>query len=311
MEKDSIKTQGEAQGNRYAAAIGTFDGCHKGHLEVLHTLISEARKRGFRPLAITFSRHPLEVVAPHKAPKMLSLPNQRIKYFERLECDTLLVDFDENVAATTAAQWLTMLRDNHNVRVLIIGYDNTFGADGIAMSVQQYVELGASLGIDVVQAPVINGISSSAIRKALLNGEIEHAAEMLGYPYRLDGIVVHGQELGRKLNAPTANLQPDPRLLIPAPGVYITTAITDDGLKHPAVVNIGNRPTLGHNLPSTIEVHILDFNKSLYSSHLTIEFLSRLRDQKKFDNIHDLSLAIQKDILLTKEYFNSHPHLLI
>lgn len=285
------------------ATAGTFDGVHRGHMAVLSELVSTAKNEGLEPLAITFDRHPLEVVAPHRAPQLLSGGKRQRELIESTGATLLRIPFDRETAAMSAREWLRLLRDKAGANTLVIGYDNTFGHDGLNMSIADYIELGREEGIMVKEAPLIPGISSSAVRKAVASGDVDAAREMLGRPYELDGVVVKGKALGRTLGFPTANLESHPIRLVPGEGVYAAVAITPDGERHPAMVNIGYRPTVETNGKLTTEVHIIDWEGDLYTRPLILLFLSRIRDERHFDSLDELKAQLTSDAQKAKKIF--------
>lgn len=279
-----------------AATIGTFDGLHRGHMKVIDCLKSEASARGLRPLAITFDRHPLMTVAPERAPLMLMDIDERDARLRDCGLAVQRVVFDSPIARLTAREWLTRLRDTMDVRLIIVGYDNTFGCDGIHMSVAGYRLIGDSLGIDVVEAPLERGISSSAARRLLAAGDIPGAAHLLGRPFEISGTVIRGDRIGRTIGFPTANINPGPRRQLPAEGVYAATAILPDGSEYPAVVNIGRRPTVIDNGHLRLEAHLHGFAGDLYGSRLRLRFISRLRPERRFASLDELKSQIAADL---------------
>lgn len=278
-----------------AAAIGTFDGVHKGHLAVISKLREVAAEKDVDPVAITFDVHPLSIIAPERAPASVTSVEKKCELLRAAGVMALVVAFDEEMRQTTARDWMRRLHDEYGVVALVVGYDNTFGSDGITLSIADYRRIGEEIGIEVVEAPFVDGISSSAIRKALIAGDVEKAATMMGRYYSLPGTVVDGNRLGHTIGFPTANIMPAPRLTIPANGVYAAIALLPDGTRHLAVVNIGTRPTVRRGDTRTIEAHILDFDGDLYGFPVTIIFRKRLRDEIKFKSIEALRRQIEKD----------------
>ena len=278
-----------------AAAIGTFDGVHRGHMAVIDYLKSVARERDLEPIAITFDRHPLELIAPQRAPKGITTIERKTRLLRAAGVRPVVLPFDESLRSTTAGEWMRRLREEFGVEVLIVGYDNTFGSDGVNLSISDYRRLGEAAGITVEEAPLVEGISSSAIRKAIAEGDVERAGEMLGRPFRLSGRVVGGNRLGRTIGFPTANLLPDPALTIPANGVYAAEAILPDGSRKPAMVNIGTRPTVRRGEGMTIEANIIGWKGDLYGEPLSLDFKSRLRDERQFKSIEALRSQLEKD----------------
>lgn len=292
------------------ATAGTFDGVHRGHMAVLADLINTASSEGMRALAITFDRHPLETVAPHRAPLMLSSPLRQEELIRKAGAEMMRLPFDKATASLSAREWIRLLRDKHDVRILVIGYDNTFGHDGLEMSIADYIRLAKEEGVTVIEAPVVEGVSSSRIRRAVSEGKVEEAAGLLGRPYELEGVVVKGNALGRSLGHPTANLVSHPRRLTPGDGVYAAAAITPDGSLHPAMVNIGVRPTVDNTGVRTTEANIIGWDGDLYTRQLTLFFLSRLRDEKHFDSLDSLKRQLELDAQEANKIFNNYPDII-
>ena len=277
------------------ATVGTFDGVHRGHRAVLQTVKRIADAEGLRPAVITFDRHPLEVVAPERAPKRLMTPADEAATLASLGLEVEVIPFTRELMGLSAGEWMERMARDMGVRTLVVGYDNTFGRDGIDMSVADYICLGRLHGIEVVKAPIVPAISSSAIRRAVGEGRVEKAAGMLGRPYSLEGTVEQGNRLGRTIGFPTANLRPEAGRLVPANGVYSADAILPGGERRRAVVNIGVRPTVGDNLRLTVEAHIIGWHGDLYGKELTLEFLRHLRDERRFDSLDSLKRQIEAD----------------
>lgn len=278
------------------AAIGTFDGVHRGHRSVLGALVDYSLEHEMTPIAITFSRHPLAVINPEKLPGELTPLWKKKKLLKEVGTVPLVFDFDENLRNTTALEWMQRLHDEFDVKTLIMGYDTTFGSDGINLSLEDYRRLGEKTGIKVLTADEIKGVSSSAIRKAVVSGHLEEAHEMLGRPYSITAKVVRGNSLGHTIGFPTANIEIPKGVVVPKPGVYSAIVkILEDGSKHLAMVNIGTRPTVRRGNDTVIEAHIIDWKGNLYDKEITVRFLKRLRDEKKFDSIDALKQQLHAD----------------
>lgn len=276
--------------------IGTFDGVHRGHKAVIECLKSEAAKRGLRPLVVTFDRHPLELVAPDRAPGLIMPPDKRDELLRHEDVDVMRVAFTEEVRDMKCRDWLQKLRDELCMKAVVIGYDNTFGSDGRLMEMQDYIRLGEQLDVDVVNAPRVQGCSSSAVRKSLLHGEVEEANLVLGRPFGLCGHVVEGSRIGRTIGVPTANLSLNRCQLLPASGVYAATVTLGDGSRHKAVVNIGVNPTVSDRKELRVEAHLLDFKGNLYGDDIEVEFVCRMRDERKFSSLEELKHTLHSDI---------------
>ena len=284
------------------AAIGTFDGVHRGHRSVLKALVEYARENDMDPIAITFSNHPLTLIDPSRSPRELTPLWKKRKLLTETGVFPMILDFDKPLQQTSAAQWMKRLHDEFNVRALIIGYDNTFGSDGVTLSLEDYKRIGEKEGIEVLTADEIKGVSSSAIRKAVAEGNMEAARAMLGRPYSITAKVVKGNSLGHTIGFPTANIDVPQGVALPKPGVYAAIVkILDNGTKHPAMVNIGTRPTVRRGDYTVIEAHILDWFGDLYGKDITVRFIKRLRDEERFDSIDALKKQLAKDKEEVKE----------
>lgn len=283
-----------------AVTVGTFDGVHRGHREVVDFLLAESERRSLRPMVITFEPHPLAVVAPERAPLLLESPKEREEALREMGAEVEILTFDEDLRRQTVDQWFVRLASDYDAKLVVAGFDNTFGSDGMMMRLSDYVRIGAAHGIEVIEAPRLKGVSSTLIREALASGDVASAAEMLGRKFSVSGTVSHGRGLGRTIGVPTANLKPDEGMLIPAPGVYAAEAVTADCGRWRAVVNIGHAPTVAKGLPMTVEAHLLDFDGNLYGNRLRLEFVRRLRDERKFETLDDLKLQIVRDAVEAK-----------
>lgn len=280
------------------ATIGTFDGVHAGHQLLLKELGDSAASLGATPLVLVLSPHPLKLVAPERAPKLLTSPEERAALIRRMlpDADVRILDFDSRLRSLTHADFMKMLRDEYGVSALLVGHDNRFGSDRAACY-SDYEATAGKLGLGIHICRSLPGVSSSNIRKALAAGDVESAAQMLGRPYALRGIVGHGRRLGRTLGFPTANVVPeDSDFLVPAAGVY-AAYVTSSGLAKRAIVNIGVRPTVDNaeNPKPSVEAHILDFNGDLYGKSLTIHFCRRLRDEIRFPSTEALADQLRRD----------------
>ena len=286
--------------NGNAAAIGTFDGVHLGHAAVISCLKEIASEKGLQPIAITFDRHPLSLIAPERAPLSITTIHKKEDLLSKAGVVPVVVPFDESLRSTTASDWMKMLRDDYNVEAIVVGYDNTFGCDGVALSVADYKEIGSRLGIEVTEAPFVAGISSSAIRKAISSGRIEEANAMLGRKFSLPGVVVEGNKLGRTIGFPTANILPHAGIVLPGNGVYAAFATLPDGSRRGAMVNVGTRPTVRRGNNMTIEAHILGWKGDIYGMPIKLTFVARMRDEEKFNSIEALRRQLEKDTAKTQ-----------
>lgn len=269
------------------ATVGTFDGVHRGHRYLLDRLRIEANRRGLKPLAVTFDRHPLAIVAPQMAPPALMSSDERDEVIRAEGVEVARIPFTAEVKSLTGAEFVEMLKLNHGVKALMMGFNNHLGSDRATAPKVPGVEL-----IGCTELPAHSRVSSSAIRELIATGRIPEANEMLGRPFALTGTVVNGKHLGRTLGFPTANVDIPAGLMIPAAGVYAARVLDRD-----AVVNVGHRPTVDRpDAPISIEAHIIGLSADLYSQPLRIEFLRKLRDERRFASVDELKAAIAADI---------------
>ncbi|MCC8037412.1 MAG: riboflavin biosynthesis protein RibF [Bacteroidales bacterium] len=286
------------------AVIGTFDGLHLGHRFLLSMLRTEGMKRGLRPLVVTFDRHPLSVIAPDRVPPQLLELHRKRSMIEADGMELLVLPFNERLRSLTAREFLQFLAEDYGVKALLMGYNHNFGSDRLT-TINQYRAVAQDLGIEVIQAPEYRPegelpVSSSAVRALLSEGKADVAAELLGRPYSLSGTVTHGQALGRTIGFPTANIVPlEPTMAIPATGVY-AAEVTIEGETTPrrALVNVGYRPTVDSdsNPRLSIEAHIPNYQGNLYGLTLRVEFLRRLRAERRFPSLDALQSQIRHDL---------------
>ena len=292
------------------ATVGFFDGVHRGHTYLINRVVEEAKAMGLLSVVITFDKHPREVLNHDCKPELLCTLDSKLLLLSRTGIDQVVVlPFDEKMARMSAHDFMqTILKARLNVRKLVVGYDNRFGyrcSEGI----DDYIRYGREMDMEVVrnQNFVLNDInvSSSVIRKYIRQGEIQLANQCLGYPYTIAGIVKGGEQEGRKIGFPTANLDTsDFGQLIPAPGVYAVKArLMQSVATKPAMMNIGNRPTFGGTHLS-IETHIFNFEEDIYGQLLLVSVMYRIREEQKFDSVEDLQRQLREDRELILQQFN-------
>ncbi|MDE6178951.1 MAG: riboflavin biosynthesis protein RibF [Duncaniella sp.] len=291
---------------RRIAAVGMYDGVHPGHRFLLEYLSAEANSRGLSPAAVTFSRHPLSTVRPLEAPSLLTTLEDKIDALAEAGAkEIILLSFNDRLRRLKAEEFISLLHTKFGIDALVLGFNNRFGHDG-PEGIELYREIGDRLGVDIVSAPEYRGpgapVSSSRIRRMLLEGDTRGAAALLGHPYALRGRVEDGNKVGRTLGYATANLRTlSPDILVPKPGVYAAFVTTPDGEHRMGMVNIGYRPTVAgekvgaEGLPLTIEAHILDYQGYLYGEDVRIEFVEYMRPERKFDNIEKLRAQLADD----------------
>jgi riboflavin kinase/FMN adenylyltransferase len=283
-----------------AIAIGNFDGVHLGH----RALISRARElaAGRRALsvALTFDPHPSALFAPAHAPPMLTSIARRVELLAAAGVDAVVVEpFTRELAGVAPDAFIDDLVIRAlRARAIVVGYDFSYG-QGRTGNIEALRAHGAQAGIEVaIVSPVTIGgeiASSTKVRGHLRAGELAQAERMLGRPWDVDGVVVHGAERGRAIGVPTANITPEVELAI-APGIYAVTLSVDGGPAMPAVASLGTNPTFVDAGRLVLEVHVLDWSGDLYGRRVRTTFVARLRDEQKFDSVEALVAQIARDI---------------
>lgn len=297
-------------GNGIAATVGFFDGVHLGHLNLIEQLAKIADERNLKSMVVTFPEHPRQVLQTDYKPLLLSTPEDKIEKLEHTVADICFpLHFTQKLSQMNARTFMeSFLQKRLGVKTLLVGHDHHFGCEK-GTNIEDYKVIGNEIGMEVIGATALlydsSPISSSRIRRALANGSIEKANEMLGYQYSISGTVVHGLQNGRKMGFPTANLGPYCDLMqIPANGVYAAIA-TVEGKNYPAMLNIGFRPTFNGEGNRTIEAHIIDFSKDIYFQPLTLQFVSYIRAEKRFCSPSELALQLAKDKETAREIIKS------
>jgi riboflavin kinase/FMN adenylyltransferase len=285
---------------RTALTVGSFDGVHRGHQDVLRQLVERARRLGVHSLLVTFDPHPLEVVNPSAAPRLLTVGDEKLEVLAESGIDFVAVlPFTPALAAYSAERFVDeILLRRFRMHDLLMGYDHRFGHNraGDAATMQR---LGKERGFDVTVVPAVtvNGgqnISSTAIRRAVAGGDLEGATRGLGRHYSLGGRVEEGARRGRLLGFPTANVPvPGTRKLLPPEGVYAVRVQTPMG-PHDGMLNLGPRPTFGDN-QAVVEAHLFDADLDLYGASVRIDFVARLRDTQKFSGVDALVAQLKLD----------------
>lgn len=293
------------------AAIGMFDGVHLGHRALVAEARQMAQAKGMRTSIFTFPGHPLAVINPELAPPTLTPASEKCALLRAAGADEVcLLEFSPGLRSLTAARFMEMLMHDYGVSTLLMGFNHRFGSDGLH-DFAFYHKTGADIGMDVrlsTQKVEVGGsiVSSTAIRAAIAAADMPRANDMLGRRYGISGTVAHGLQIGRTIGFPTANLQPSCHTQqIPACGAYAAIAITDKGSRHPAMVNIGHRPTISPHLPPSIEAHIIGLSEDLYGRSLTIEFCAYLRAEQQFPSLAALTAQLAQDRATTLSLINS------
>jgi len=286
---------------RTVLTIGNFDGVHLAHREICRIIRAEAARRGARSAVLTFEPHPLSVVAPERRPALMTSLDEKLARLEAQEVDAVVVHpFTPEMARTPAEEFIRrLLHEGLRAERVVVGFNFRFGR-GRAGDVDLLRAEGKKLGFETqtLEPFMFEGrrVSSTGIRRLLAAGEVEEAARLLGQPHLIAGPVIPGEGRGRMIGIPTANLAPPP-VLVPADGVYACWArLGSRGARRlPAVTNIGNRPTF-EGARHSIETHLLEGGDDLYGAELRLEFVCRLREERKFPGPEALVAQIRKDI---------------
>ena len=289
--------------------IGTFDGVHIGHKKIINQLTSISSKNNLISILLSFFPHPKMVLQNDKELKLINTIQEKEGLLNGLNLDYLIIkEFTKEFSRLSALEFVRdILVNKLNAKHIIIGYDHHFGRNRTA-NIEQLKEFGELYDFKVTEilAQDIDdiAISSTKIRKSLINGEITLANKFLGYNFFFSGNVVHGNNIGKTISFPTANIKIDaPYKLVPKNGVYIVKTIIDNQITF-GMMNIGYNPTFNGKQKS-IEIHFMNFNKNIYDKTLTIEMILRIRNEIKFNSVDDLKKQLEQDKLSTLNYIKS------
>lgn len=282
------------------ATIGFFDGVHRGHRYLIEQVREVAAARGLASSVITFPVHPRKVMQSGYRPDLLTTCKEKVSLLAGTGADyCMMLDFTPEVARLSARQFMAILKERYRIEALVVGYDHRFGHNR-SEGFDDYVRYGKELGIEVLSARAYSynedrTVSSSVIRHCLHEGKVSEAAEYLGYDFFLDGTVVGGYRVGRKIGFPTANLRVnDPDKIIPADGVYAVYVFLD-GVRYGGMLSIGYRPTLANGTDRSIEVNIFHFSADIYDQPMRISFVRYMRPELKFNTVEELIARIRRD----------------
>lgn len=286
--------------------LGVFDGLHLGHQLVMQTLVERASATHSVPTVITFDPHPRAVLHPESAPPLLQTFDQKIEAFGVLGVEQVIViRFNQSFAQIEAADFLRdVVGERLQAREVYLGRGFAFGRERKG-NIELLKEVSKQLGFRAEEVPEVRlrgqRISSSAIRRLLAEGRVGVARRMLGRPYGVEGRVAHGEERGRQLGFPTANLRPQNRV-IPRRGVYVTATLIEGSWRR-SVTNVGTRPTFATDTESSVETYVMNWSGDLYGDVVRVRFLHRLRDERKFTSIEELKRQIEFDRQRAERYF--------
>jgi len=280
-----------------AVTIGFFDGVHQGHRFLLQQLEEMASDEGLSAIAVTFDRHPKEVVSKDFAPSLLTIQAEKLSLLsESFKGEIVVLPFTQELSSLTAKEFMqSVLREKMNAKMLLMGYNHRFGHGGGTM--EEYVAWGRDADIEVRIARALEGekVSSSRIRNLIAEGNVEKANTLLGYRYFMTGSIIEGKQIGRQIGFPTANLSLPKQKLLPACGVYAVGVEMTNGTRKSGMLCIGHRPTVEANGELSIEVHIFDFDGNLYGKEIRLEFIGRLREERRFSSLEELQLQLRRD----------------
>lgn len=283
--------------------IGNFDGVHLGHQYLVSRIVERARERGWRAGAVTLYPDPVRVLRPEEPMKYLTSLEERIELLRGLGLELVVpLSFTSELAELSPRSFLTLLREELGLRLLIMGPDNVFGRNREGTP-ERVAETGRELGfeVEVLPVPLTDGapVSATGIRRALADGDVEAVTRQLGRWYSLRGPVVRGDQRGRTIGFPTANIAVTADRALPAFGVYATWAHVR-GKRYPSATNIGMRPTFNGQRPS-VETYIMDFEGDIYDDVVRVEIVSRLRPEQRFDGIEAIKAQIAADVVAARE----------
>lgn len=301
FEKDKIKF------NNFSLALGFFDGVHLGHKKVIENCVEKAKENNLKSALVTFTNHP-KCIIDNVEPKYILDFNSRLKHIEKLGVDCCFVyDFDEKFLNLNYYHYIqNILVDNFHPKFITTGFNHYFGKNkqGTPEKLKQYEKQFGYI-YNKIEPYILNGeiVSSSLIRQKLTLGEIEKANKMLSYNFYIEGKVVEGNRLGRTINFPTANFLYNKSIIQIPYGVYFVK-VTVENKTYFGVLNFGIKPTIEISNKSPLcEVHILDFSQDIYNKKIKVEFIKKLRDEKKFKSLDDLKQQITNDVNKARQFF--------
>lgn len=289
--------------------IGTFDGMHLGHQKIIKQLIKAAKDINGETVLITFYPHPRSIINAAEPVKLLQNQNEKIAKLRALGLDHLLVlPFTSEFSKLTAVDFVkTILMANLNCHSLVLGYDHHFGNNREGnLSFLQANATKFNLQIIEIPAKEIDAIkiSSTKIRNSLIEGEIETANSFLGYPYEINGVVIHGHQLGRTIGFPTANVAvSDINKLIPKSGVYAIKAVILSQTVF-GMLNIGTNPTVQDSSSLNIEAHLFDYDRDIYGESITLQLITYIRTEQTFNSVNELTKQLKQDEIFVRNYFS-------
>jgi riboflavin kinase/FMN adenylyltransferase len=296
---------GTGKGTGTAVTIGAYDGVHRGHRAVLRLVHDLAAARDLETVVVTFDRHPAEIVRPESAPKLLTSLEQKLELLDAtgLVDVCIVIQFDDRRSKETAPEFVhEVLVDNLHAQLVVVGADFHFGYRR-GGNVALLEGMGADLGFEVIGLGLVKEhpgeppFSSTRVREVLAAGDVVAAAQILGRDHEVRGVVETGDQRGRELGFPTANVAVSQRSCLPADGVYAGTLVAADGVERRAAISLGRRPTFyaEHGL-LLLEAYVVDFDGDLYGQNVSVRFRDRIRPQVRFDGVDALVEQMQRDV---------------
>ncbi|MFZ9028971.1 MAG: bifunctional riboflavin kinase/FAD synthetase [Crocinitomicaceae bacterium] len=290
--------------------IGTFDGVHVGHQKIIERLNEEAEKIGGESVLFTFYPHPRMVLYPEShGLKLIQTQVEKVDKLRRIGLDNLIVyPFTKEFSRLTAVEFVRdYLVNELHVKKLVIGYDHHFGKNREG-NIDFLREVAETYGFEVIEISAQDidevNVSSTKIRNAITEGEMRKAEQYLGEPFELHGRIVHGKSMGKQIGYPTANIDIETDIkLIPSTGVYAVNVFVSDYGIYEGMLNVGYNPTIGGVNDVSIEVHLFDFDRDIYGEFVTVQFLSRIRDEQKFESVHELRDQLREDEIHIRSFF--------
>ena len=287
-----------------AITIGVFDGVHRGHRHLINRLVEHAQSSDSRACVVTFKNHPITVLKPETRVRFLIDLDERTRLLKQLGVDMVVpIEFDRRLAQLSSHDFLQILYEKLRMRHLVVGPDFAMGhnRDGSLETLPGIArDIGFSFNVVDLMTDPTGRVKSTTIRRQIADGDVSSAARLLGRNFAIRGVVVRGQERGRELGFPTANLQVAPDLVIPGNGIYAARAHLDSG-NYMAATSIGVRPTFDDGLDRTIEAYLLDFSGDIYGQTVCLEFARRLRGEEKFDTVAALLDQMNSDVSQTRD----------
>ena len=278
-------------------ALGSFDGLHYGHLSLVRKTVELAREKNGKSMVFTYKNHPKTIIKPDSVPKIIMDLDTKLEYLEEENVDIVILrSFTKEFMSMEAEDFIKLLCEDYNVKGIVVGFNFRFGHKNLG-DVELLKKLQDKYGYKLYIIDQYNYesevISSTRIRKSLVEGNVSKATEMLSKPYLIKGKVIHGKKLGRTIGFPTANLEFSDKMVIPKKGVYYTNVIYGDE-KFKGLTSVGNNPTV-NGTELTIETFILNFDKMIYGEEIKVYFVERIRDEVKFDSLDEMVNQIKKD----------------